>query len=113
MRRSDKIILQKISSEIGLGNTFLMDISKEEFMRNEIIKRAVAMVAVNVGELVKRLSDEFRANNSHIAFRDAARFRDIVAHKYDTLKMDDVYDTMINDFPEMKNQIEKILESDA
>ena len=52
----------------------------------------------------------FISRNSHIEFRDAAKFRDIVAHKYESLKMGDVYDTMKRDFLNMKNQIKQVLE---
>jgi uncharacterized protein with HEPN domain len=36
--------------------------------------------------------------------------RDLTAHKYQTLKMEDVYDTVKTDFPELKIELEKVLE---
>ena len=35
--------------------------------------------------------------------------RDLTAHKYQTLKMEDVYDTVKTDFPELKVELEKVL----
>ena len=112
MQHRDKIILQKIISEIDKGLMFLGDTRLEEFLNNEMMKYAVAMTAINIGELVKSLTPEFRIANNHVAWKKAAAFRDIVAHKYETLVMTDVYNTIQKDFPELKAQIEKILESE-
>ena len=112
MRLRDKTTLKKIVSEINIGLEILADIPLENFLDNETLKRAIAMTAINIGELVKGLTDEFRRANSHVAWKEAAAFRDIVAHKYETLKMTVVYDTFKHDFPEFKSQIEQILAAD-
>ena len=70
------------------------------------------MTAINIGELTKNLSQEFRKNFPEVEWRKATGFRDVVAHKYETLDMEDVYKTVSEDFPELKSQIEKILESE-
>ena len=85
------------------------DVSAEEFLDNEKTKRAVGMTAINIGELTKHLTTEFREENPQVEWKNAARFRDIVAHKYETLNISDVYETVTKDFPEMKSQIKKIL----
>ena len=110
MQRRDEIILQKICREIDLAIDFLGSCTIEEFLADEKTKHSVGMAAINIGELVKNLSQEFRQKYSEIAWRDAARFRDVVAHKYETLNMEDVYNTIKYDFPELKTEIEKILE---
>ena len=38
--------------------------------------------------------------------------RDITAHKYQTLRMEDVYNTIKSDFPALKEQIEDILQNE-
>ena len=112
MQRRDKIILQKIILEINKGINFLGTATLEDFLNNEMMKYAVAMVAINIGELVKGLTAEFRLANNQVAWKSVAGFRDIVAHRYETLRMEEVYDTVKNEFPEIKAQIEKILESE-
>ena len=113
MQRREKIVLQKICSEIGIALNFLGDMTLEEFLFDERTKRAIGLTAINIGELVKNLPQDFRKNYSQVAWKNAARFRDLVAHIYETLNMNDVYKTVSEDFPEMKAQIEKILELDA
>ena len=112
MRRRDKIALQKILKVIDETNEFLENVSEEEFLKKNLLKSATAMSVIRIGELVKNLSDEFRQENSQVNWRDIAGFRDIAAHKYDIIDMKEVYKTIKFEFPELKSQIEKILESE-
>ncbi len=73
------------------------------------MKLSMSMKIIRIGELVKNLSSEFREENPQIEWKAIAGFRDIAAHKYDTLRMRDVYATIKDDLPELKAQIEKIL----
>ena len=82
MQRREKIVLKKICSEIEIISDFLQGINLEEFLADEKTKRAVGMTAINIGELAKNLSQEFRQNFPEIEWRKAEGFRDIVAHKY-------------------------------
>ena len=112
MQHKDKVVLQKICREIDLSKEFFGNSTLEEFLADEKTKHSVGMAAINIGELVKNLDVEFRKKYSEVAWKDAARFRDVVAHKYETLDMEDVYNTIKYDFPELKLQIEKILETE-
>ena len=109
MQHREKIVLQKICSEIEIILEFLGDMKLEEFLADEKTKRAIGMTVINIGELTKNLSQEFRKDYTEIAWKKAAGFRDIVAHKYETLDMEDVYKTITEDFPKFKMQIKKVL----
>lgn len=109
MQRKDGIIINKIIDELNIVLEAVGDMSFEEFNVQEMFKRGVCMTVINVGELVKNLSSEFRNDYSHIPWKDIAGFRDIAAHKYQTLNMKDVYSTIMNDFPELKINIQKII----
>lgn len=112
MRLRDKTVLKKICSEIDIATKILNGISLENFLNEETVKRAVAMTAINIGELVKSLTQELKDANKQVNWKSAAMLRNIAAHKYETLDMPQVYDTVKKDFPELKLQIEKILEAD-
>lgn len=84
-------------------------VSFEEFFLSEILKRAVCMTVINIGELVKSLTEETRAEYKNIPWKLIAGFRDIAAHKYQTLKIEDVYETVTGDFPKLLSDIEMIL----
>lgn len=109
MQHRDKITLTKILDEISIAINIMRDTSLDDFISNEILKRAVCMTVINIGELVKSLSGEFRIEYFHIPWKTIAGFRDIAAHKYQTLNMGDVYKTVTEDFPELKKNIQLIL----
>ena len=60
MKHRDLTLIRKISAEIEIAMEILGRQSAEDFERDEIKKRAVCMTVINVGELVKNLSDEIR-----------------------------------------------------
>lgn len=109
MQHRDKTILIKIISELNIALDMIKGIEFDTFNENEMLKRAMCMTVINIGELVKALTDEIRTEYKNIPWKSIAGFRDIAAHKYQTLHMQDVYHTVINDFPQLKANIEQIL----
>ena len=109
MEHRDAVIPQKVLSEINIAQDMVGDKSLAEFISSEILKRAVCMTVINIGELVKNLSDDCRQDHCEIPWKAIAGFRDIAAHKYQTLKMEDVYETVTSDFPALHDKIKQIL----
>ena len=67
------------------------------------------MTLINIGELVKNLTDETRRAYPQIPWRAISGMRDITAHKYQTLRREDVYDTCTTDIPALEGQMSEIL----
>ena len=59
MQHRDRIILTKIIQEIVEAEHILQNADFEAFYHSEIMKRAICMTVINIGELVKCLSDEW------------------------------------------------------
>lgn len=112
MNRRDEIIIKKIIEEIDVSNQILQDIQQETFLNDEAIKRAIAMTAINIGELVKHITDETCKQHPEIPWKQIAGFRDVTAHGYQTLNMEDVYNTAIKDYPTLKKQLVKLIEDE-
>jgi uncharacterized protein with HEPN domain len=113
MQHRDKICLQKIIKEIDIGEELIGETSQKDFLENEMMKRAVSMTVINVGELIKSVTDELRQKHKEVPWKAAAGMRDITAHRYQTLRMEDVYLTAIQDFPAIKKKLENILEEET
>ena len=109
MQHRDTITLKKILNEADFVIRMLSDTTQEDFLKNEILKRATAMSVINIGELVKNLTIELRKEFDEVPWRAIAGFRDIAAHKYGTLDMNIVYNTVKTDIPYLKTNIEEIL----
>ena len=110
MQHRDEVALRKIIEEINIAEEMLGEISLEDFLTDEILKRAVSMTIINVGELIKIITPETRAQNSDVPWKDAAGMRDITAHRYQTLRMEDVYNSAKIDFPKIREQLQAILD---
>jgi len=112
MQLRNKTALQKILEVIEETEVIIKDISTEEFLEKPLYKMAMTMSILRVGELVKNLTLDFRNEHNHVKWKAIAGFKDVIAHKYEIVDMNEVYDTVKKDFPELKLQIEKILADD-
>ena len=112
MLHRDRVVLEKIIQEINISDEMMRNVTLSVFLADEKLKRAVSMTIINIGELIKLISDDMRAEHPEVPWKDAAGMRDITAHKYQTLRMEDVYSSATSDFPALKAQIQSILNSD-
>lgn len=87
----------------------LGDTDLESFMDDEKLKRALGMTVINIGELIKNVTEETRKEHSNIPWKAVAGMRDITAHKYQTLRMEDVYTTVKEDFVALREMLSLIL----
>jgi len=110
MQHKDIIVLKKIIAEIDIGLSLICNSDLSSFMESELLKRATAMTTINVGELIKSVSEEVKLQHHDIPWKAAAGLRDLAAHKYQTLRMEDVYNTVKDDFPTLKTQLQEILD---
>ena len=109
MQHRDFTIILKFLNEIDIGTQLLGDLNVEEFLKDEKIKRAVGMTVINIGELVKNITQDTRIKYPNVQWKAIAGLRDIAAHRYQTLRMEDVYYTMKEDFKNLKEQLEYII----
>lgn len=102
---------------------YMSDIeSLDLFMKHEAFRDGVTLQTLVVGELIKRLSQEFRQEAAemektmHVEYltnwRGLAGIRDYVAHEYDSLDFEEIYDTVINEIPQLKRTCEYMLQQE-
>ena len=112
MQHRDLIILRKVIDEIEIADQMMGCTKIEAFLDDEKLKRAISMTIINIGELIKNITDEMRNKHSEVPWKEVAGMRDITAHKYQTLRMEDVYNTVKWDLPVLKDQLERIMKED-
>lgn len=113
MQHRDMITIQKVISEMQIGIDMLGTTDLETFLANEMLKRALGMTAINVGELVKVVTDEVRNKYKEFPWKAVAGMRDITAHRYQTLRMEDVYMTVHEEYPVLMQQLQNILKKET
>lgn len=107
--KRDKAYICKILEDINDIEIFLNNVSYDEFLLDSMLKKAVCMSLINIGESVKSISSEIKAEKSDIPWKKAIALRDVVAHKYGTIDFDIVWQTVNEDIPIFKDQIKKLL----
>jgi uncharacterized protein with HEPN domain len=112
LENRDLQILKKILSEIKLIENWCVALDKNLFLEDELTQRAITMTLINIGELVKNLSEEIRKQNPNIPWRSISGMRDIAAHKYQSLKMEDVWITINSDLLKFKLFLLGLIESE-
>ena len=72
-----------------------------------MVRKAVCMSLINIGELVKTLPDDFREGYSEIPWKQMAGLRDLAAHKYHRLDFSAIWNVAVNRIPELLNFIDR------
>ena len=78
MSHRDKITIQKIISEMSVGIELLGNTDLQAFLENELLKRALGMTAINIGELVKVVTDDTRSQYNDFPWKAVAGMRDML-----------------------------------
>lgn len=86
----DEVIIQDIVNAARLVVDFVQEFDKETFMSDGKTRSAVLYQWTVVGEAVKRLSKEFRAEYPQIPWTFIAGMRDNLIHDYDLIDWDEV-----------------------
>jgi uncharacterized protein with HEPN domain len=83
---------------------------KETFMGSRLIQDATIRNFEIMGEATKRLSEELRTKHSNIPWKQMAGFRDVLIHDYLRVDRDEVWDVVASNLPDLRVQIEQILQ---
>ena len=113
MKERDENILRKLKDETEILLKMTDGCDLQGFLGNEILKRAVSMAFINIGENVKRLSDETKQQHPVVPWSAIAGLRDVTAHGYDSLEMEEIWRIAAEDVPLFLAQIEKILQMET
>ena len=68
-----------------------------------IYRNAVALCILQIGELVGKLSEDFRTNHAVIPWRKIKAMRNIVAHSYGTVDAEVTWEIITEDIPVLKS----------
>lgn len=72
---------------------------RDRFLASHTYRNAIAMCILQIGELVKRLSDDFMQEYKNVPWKLIAKTRDNYAHHYGSVDFEMVWTTAVYDLP--------------
>ncbi len=108
--KHDQVFLKHILDEIDFLIKETASKKFEEFIKNEVLKRACSRSLEIIGEAVKNLSPDFKRRFIEIEWKKIAGLRDKMIHGYFGVNWDIVWDVIKNKIPKLKEQVENILD---
>ena len=106
----DKGRLLHILDSISNINAFLKDRTAEDFLTDKMLYFAIVKNMEIIGEASYMLTNEFKASTPHIDWKDIITMRHILVHGYYHIDSSIVWQAIHNDLPQLKIDIEKLLE---
>ena len=70
----------------------------------------MALCILQIGELVGKLTDEFRAEHPDVPWQQIKAMRNIVAHQYGTVDAEITWEIITEDIPKLKSYCQTIID---
>jgi len=84
--------------------------TQENFETKWIEQDAIIRNLEVIGEAVRNISNDLKLNYPDVSWKEIRGMRNIVTHHYFGVELNEIWSTVINDIPVLKNQIQKIIE---
>lgn len=107
----DNAYLLDILNAIRRIQSFAVNLTKDDFRDSEEKQSAILYQIIVMGEAAKRLSPEIRATTSHVPWKEIAGMRDILAHQYDRININTLWDVIQRDIVELEALIMPLIEA--
>lgn len=85
------------------------DITKDQLLENEVMKRAIVRSLEIIGEASKKIPADIKEKWSTISWKNMAGMRDRLIHDYMGINYFIVWDVVRNKIPELEKQIAAVI----
>ena len=110
MKKDPIVFLKHILECINLIEEYARSLSKEDFKGNIKLQDAIIRRLEIIGEAARNLPDEFKHHYSGVQWRQIVAARNILAHFYFGIDLNTIWNIVKNDLPQLKEQVESMLE---
>ena len=99
--KDDNYFIQRIMNDLVFINIHMNNISKKLFDNDELLQDSMMFRLIQISENSQRLSNEFKLHHSSVPWVAVYGLRNRIVHDYGNVDFGIVYDTLINDVPEL------------
>jgi uncharacterized protein with HEPN domain len=111
--RDNLAYVRHIVESIEVIEGHLHGVTKENFWGSVLLQDAVIRRLEIIGEATKKISMSFRERYPELPWRQMAGMRDTLIHEYFGVDLNEVWNTIFKNLPELKTQLREILENVA
>jgi uncharacterized protein with HEPN domain len=110
MEKSNKVYLEDIIQAIKLIlDDYVSGFSFEDFDKDKKTQDAVIRQIAIIGEAMGKLDKDFIENHTELPGKEAVSMRNVLVHDYDWVDTKEVWRTIEQDLPKLKQTVETIL----
>lgn len=88
------------------------DCSEDKFRNDYIFSNACAMVIFYIGELFRRMSDEFKSSHEELPWQEVRDMTHLIIHEFDSMDKDLLWQMSRNTIPALRAQLVEICQAD-
>jgi uncharacterized protein with HEPN domain len=110
MPRDSRVYLEDILEATRKITAYTGSLSKTAFLEDEKTIDAVVRNLEVIGEAVKKLPEDLRAQHSAVEWKKIAGLRDILIHEYFGLDAEIVWDIVQNKVPTLDREVRAMLD---
>lgn len=104
----DAVYVQHMLDSIARIESYTEDVGEREFKEEPLIQDAVIRHLEIVGEAASRISEATQQRHDDVPWRDITGMRNKLIHGYFGVDVDVVWETIVEDLPPLKRQLESI-----
>jgi uncharacterized protein with HEPN domain len=106
-------LIRLMIEDIDRIQSFIGDMSKDDFVRDERTVFAVCYAFVRIGQAVLQLPESFRDRYPNVPWKEARHFRNFMVHVYMAVDPARLHDTAVSDLGRMRAALSGILASNG
>jgi uncharacterized protein with HEPN domain len=110
--RSWQLRVQDMLERIESISQLVNHLSFEDVQNNPILAKAILFDLLVIGEASANIDEAIIVKYSEINWGDIIGMRNIVIHQYFRISLEILWDTIKNDLPTLKQQLQNLLESE-
>ncbi len=97
--------IEKIKSDLSFICEHMKNLTLQEFSKDEVLQDSMMFRMVQISENVKKLTTEYKQENSHLPWMALSGLRNRIVHDYGNVDMEIVYYTLTEDIPELLEEL--------
>ena len=98
--------IERIKLELLFITDTVKNMDAQAFLQNSVVQHAISMSLITIGECANHLSEEFKEKHPQIEWVQVIAVRNIAAHGYWELNMEQIWQAVEEDIPLLREFFE-------